>query len=149
MWKNLKDMVSLWATVGGFIGVLVVFPYINYKINEKEAAAIERENDRADEYEIKLDTFMTKSLRLIDLKMSTLVVKLDTSETTAVNKILYKWEKNFVEKTLPREIDYVASQYLLMEIPVTIFDEYGNQRDGGIEYYVRVKGKFEKIEIEN
>ena len=148
MWSKIKDMVSLWATVGGFLGVVIIFPYINSKVNEKDEAAIQREKDRAIEYEIKLDTFMNKSLKLIELKMSTLVIKLDTSDRDAVKKILYDWETGFIKKTLPREIDYVASQYLLMEIPITKFDRQGNQRDGGIEYYVKIHGKFEKIEIE-
>ena len=152
MWKNIKDMVSLWGTIGGFIGVLIVFPYINMKINEKDAAAIERERLYKIEVKAERDLFVTNTLVLIEDRMSNLIVRLDTSDQIAIEKTLYKWQKNFIEKVLPLEIftgvSMEADKYLLLEVPVTRFDRYGVGRPDGYEYHVKVNGEYRKIKVD-
>ena len=138
MKDKILGMVNLWSTIGGLLGVLLVFPYINMKMDEMEDSMILREGQREEKRIEREDE------REVERKEER------TEEREAHVEAMTVWADEF-RKELPAFVDSLAElkiySRLLVKIPVSHVNlATGYLRDAGFEYYIKINGKLKKIE---
>jgi len=132
------NLVNMWSTIGGLLGVLIVFPYINMKMNDMENSLIKKEELREEkriEREEKREALRSEERE---------------RERELQIKVMDLWAEEF-NKSLPSYIDSLTNikmdTQLLIKIPVTHVDRAtGKMTDLGYEYYIKINDKYKKIE---